>query len=83
MFAYATAVHEAGHALGLSKFDYSNSRKIEGSESVLFLAPMEAHNAIAVEAWQAVAQWDLQTGSELVRPGPLEEHGHCGQPREA
>ena len=23
-FAYAIAVHEAGHALGLSKFDYSN-----------------------------------------------------------
>ena len=30
-------------------------------ESVVFLAPMGAHSAIAVEAWQAVAQWDLQT----------------------
>ncbi len=37
---------------------------LEGRESVVFLAPMGAHNAIAVEAWQAVAQWDLQTGDE-------------------
>ena len=34
---------------------------LEGRESVVFLAPMGAHNAIAVEAWQAVVQWDLQT----------------------
>ena len=34
---------------------------IGGRESVVFLAPMGAHNAIAVEAWQAVEQWDLQT----------------------
>ena len=30
-------------------------------ESALFLAPMGAHNAIAVEAWQVVDQWELQT----------------------
>ena len=36
------------------------SQILEGRESVVFLAPMGAHNAIAVEAWQAVAQWDLQ-----------------------
>ena len=34
---------------------------VEGRESVLFLAPMGAHSAIAVEAWQVVEQWDLQT----------------------
>ena len=34
---------------------------VESRQSVVFLAPMGAHNAIAVEAWQAVAQWDLQT----------------------
>ena len=33
---------------------------IGGRESVLFLAPMGAHGAIAIEAWQAVNQWDLQ-----------------------
>ena len=35
---------------------------LEGRESVVFLAPMGAHNAIAVEAWQTVAQWDLHPG---------------------
>ena len=39
---------------------------VEGRESVVFLAPMGAHNAIAVEAWQAVAQWDLQTDDDDV-----------------
>ena len=33
---------------------------------MVFLAPMGAHNAIAVEAWQAVAQGDLQTDDEGV-----------------
>ncbi len=33
---------------------------IEGREAVLFLAPMGAHNAIAVEVWQVIEQWDLQ-----------------------
>lgn len=28
--------------------------------SLIFLAPMAAHYSIAVEAWQAIAQWDLQ-----------------------
>ena len=32
----------------------------EDRESVVFLAPMGAHHAIALEAWQAVAQWDIQ-----------------------
>ena len=33
-------------------------------ESVVFLAPMGAHNAIAIEAWQVVEQWDLQFGDD-------------------
>ncbi len=37
---------------------------LEGREGVVFLAPMGAHNAIAIEAWQAVAQWDLQTDDQ-------------------
>lgn len=37
---------------------------LEGRESVVFLAPMGAHNAIAVEAWQAIAQWDVQTDDD-------------------
>ena len=34
---------------------------VMGSQSVIFLAPMAAHRAIAVETWQVVAQWDVQT----------------------
>ena len=41
---------------------------MEGRQSVVLLAPMGAHNAIAVEAWQAVAQWDVQTDCNGVRP---------------
>ena len=37
---------------------------LEGREAVVFLAPMGAHNAIAVEAWQAVAQWDVQPAED-------------------
>ncbi|MCE2404184.1 MAG: hypothetical protein J4F43_03385 [Dehalococcoidia bacterium] len=40
--------------------------RIGDYESVVFLAPMGAHNAIAVEAWQLVARWDLQTDDEDV-----------------
>ena len=50
--------------------------RIGGYESVVFLAPMGAHNAIAIEAWQVVAQWDLQTDDEgtvnAVRYGTFE-----------
>ena len=35
-------------------------------ESVVMLAPMGAHHAIAIEAWQAVEQWDLQTDDQGV-----------------
>ena len=49
---------------------------IGGRASVVFLAPMGAHYTIAVEAWQAVAQWDLQTDDQgvmhAVRYGTLE-----------
>ena len=36
----------------------------EDRESVVFLAPMGAHHAIALEAWQAVAQWDIQVDAQ-------------------
>lgn len=39
----------------------SLSGEMTGRETVVFLAPMGAHNAIAVEVWQVVAQWDVQT----------------------
>ena len=34
---------------------------VMGRRSVVFVAPMGAHSSIAVEAWQAIAQWDVQT----------------------
>ena len=33
-------------------------------EEVVFLAPMGAHNAIAFEAWQSIAQWPTETDEE-------------------
>ena len=39
---------------------------LEGHEGVVFLAPMGAHNAIAVETWQVVDQWDVQTVDGVV-----------------
>ncbi len=37
---------------------------IGGRESVFFLAPAGAHITVAVQAWQAVAQWDLQLADD-------------------
>lgn len=39
---------------------------LEGRESLVFLAPMGAHGNVAVEAWQAVAQWDVQMSDSAV-----------------
>ena len=44
----------------LVEAESSLAKMVGGRESVVMLAPMGAHNAIAIEAWQAVAQWDLQ-----------------------
>ena len=38
--------------------------EIGGRERIVFLAPMGAHNAIAFEAWQAVAHWDVVTAAD-------------------
>ena len=46
--------------------EVSLAAEVGGRESVVMLAPMGAHNAIAVEAWQAVTQWDLQTDDDNV-----------------
>ena len=35
--------------------------ELGGKERIVFLAPMGAHHAIAFEAWQAVAHWDVET----------------------
>ena len=60
-------------------------------ESVVFLAPMGAHNTIAVEAWQVVEQWDLQEDEDeagacsavrRARGGPG-AHADAGEPEDA
>ena len=56
----------AGDAATVSAVESELHNVVGGRESVVFLAPMGAHNAIAVEAWQAVAQWDLQTDDDDV-----------------
>ena len=49
--------------------------ELGGRERIVFLAPMGAHNAIAFEAWQAVAHWDVVTADDdtvnAVRVGAL------------
>ena len=73
LYAEGHAVGEFGDEELMSESEYSEWRAglvadvelvlgavLEGREGVVFLAPMGAHNAIAVEAWQAVAQWDVQ-----------------------
>ncbi len=37
---------------------------LEGRSAVVFLAPMGAYGDVAIEAWQAVEQWDLQIDEE-------------------
>ncbi len=34
---------------------------LKDRQAVLFLTPMAAHGNVATEAWQVVAQWDIQT----------------------
>ena len=38
--------------------------EIGGREQIVFLAPMGAHHAIAFEAWQVVAHWDVVTETD-------------------
>ncbi len=45
----------------LSDAEKGFASNLENRESVAFLTPMGAHSNIAVEVWQVIAQWDLQT----------------------
>ena len=68
----------------VSDIELELSVLIEGHESVVFMAPMGAHNAIAIETWQAVAQWDLQTDDndvvQAVRYGASPDDPEYSQP---
>ena len=56
---FAVALRETTH-----EAEAELSAAMEGREAVVFLAPMGAHYSIAVEAWQAVAQWDVQRADD-------------------
>ena len=70
VFGDGLSLHEGEYQAILaetaSAVESSLSDIVEGHEGVVMLAPMGAHNAIGVEAWQAVEQWDLQTDDDDV-----------------
>ena len=56
--------YEQALAGPLSEVENELVKILEGRSAFVFLAPMGAHHDIAIEAWQAVEQWDLQTDDE-------------------
>ncbi len=58
--------YEAGLQAQVVAAEAALSAEIGGRASVVFLAPMGAHNAIGFEAWQAVAQWAVVTDAKGV-----------------
>ena len=79
LYMLAHELGEFGDEALLSRGEYEDDMEVRLStaetvlnvlfsnrESVVMLAPMGAHNTIAIEAWQAVEQWDLQTDADDV-----------------
>ena len=64
----AAKLAQAEHATALAKVAYEAAEELKqgiGSrQSVVFLTPMGAFGPVAVEAWQAVEQWDLQRADD-------------------
>ena len=64
-FGSAALVSESAYQAALNQAVWNAEAAlggvIEGRESVVFLAPMGAYHAIAIEAWRVVAQWDVET----------------------
>ena len=58
------AEYESAHDRLVWEIESTLVQILEGTGSIVFLAPMGAHNAIAIEVWQVVAQWDLQTDDQ-------------------
>ena len=61
------AEYEAETRRWVEDGEFLMSLLLELDESVLFLAPMGAHNAIAAQAWQVVAQWHLELVDGVVQ----------------
>ena len=60
------AEYERGRETWAAAMEALLAQIIGGRENVVFLAPMGAgpYGSIAVESWQAVAQWDLQVADD-------------------
>ena len=56
--------YESANERLVAEAESSLAQLLEGREGVVFLAPIGAHNAIAVEAWQVVAHWDVQRADD-------------------
>ena len=68
--------------LAVTNSEAAMSEFMLGRESIVFLAPLGSH-AIAVEAWQAVAQWDVQLvdgALQAVRYGAGDHDAEYSQP---
>ena len=69
--------HEAGMQAIVAAAEEALVERIGGRESVVFLAPLGDHNAIAIEAWLAVGQWYVETAEDgtvnAVREGAEED----------
>ena len=56
---------------------------LDSRNAVIFLSPMAAHHTIAVQAWQVIAQWEIQTDDEAtllaVRHGVPSAHEEYSQ----
>ena len=53
----------------LSSQEEALQSELGNGPKVIMLSPMGDHNAIAVEAWQVIAQWDLATEEETNEQG--------------
>ena len=62
-----TAQYDAANDTLLTDAKQEVSDAITGQRAVVFLAPLGDHSAIAVEAWQVVGQWDVQTIGGVVK----------------
>ena len=54
------ALHEEASNQLRIEYEKQYTEILQGRESVVFLAPMGAYQAIAIEAWLVAEQWDVQ-----------------------
>ena len=77
------AEHQAETDRTVAEAQRSLNSILDSRNAVIFLSPMAAHHTIAVEAWQAIAQWELQTDEQgtllAVRYGVATDHDEYSQ----